>query len=351
MSLSEHRAADSFVERCIKSRNPEPIIKPIHVVSIKATVDRKPEPAIDIKDIQCIDPSELYETCDLDLPLRSPASSAEKATSSAEVSAPSAEKSVDTNKYGVGTAIPQVGQCKFSLRREFAEAPLEVLSNHFVLSSKPQSQFHVYEILNIPTVMSDHERRVIVRSAICAWEFLKDNEEFFATDELRYIVSWKNLHHSIRCLRDTDMPNDLVWTPSPLNSGEQRMNLAFKYNGTLKMDRLREFMKVHTKKSVFSKDSTLSNFNFDPLIVHLNTVILKSLSNEVFSTSSHRFYFKSGWESLGNSASLCVMRGYQYRIKPGMQANHGSTVHGRWDHIRRDATEELCPGAESVHHT
>jgi hypothetical protein len=65
--------------------------------------------------------------------------------------------------------------------------------------------------------------------------------------------------------------------------------------------------------------ATLPDFNFNPLVNHLNTVISKSLSKDVFSTSSHRFYFKNGHELLGNSRSLCIMRGYDYTVKPAME--------------------------------
>ncbi|KAF1918495.1 hypothetical protein BDU57DRAFT_538047 [Ampelomyces quisqualis] len=80
------------------------------------------------------------------------------------------------------------------------------------------------------------------------------------------------------------------------------------------MERLDEFVTPHRTLN----DTKLPGFDFNPLVSCLNDVISKSLSTEVFQTSSHRFYFKNAHESLGNSRSLCVMRGYDYTIKPTM---------------------------------
>jgi eukaryotic translation initiation factor 2C len=93
------------------------------------------------------------------------------------------------------------------------------------------------------------------------------------------------------------------------------MNLEFKHHGTMNLKRLKDYVSARDK----SGSATLPDFNFNPLVNHLNTVIFKSLSKDVFSTSSHRFYFKNGHELLDNSRSLCIMRGYDYKVKSAME--------------------------------
>jgi eukaryotic translation initiation factor 2C len=56
----------------------------------------------------------------------------------------------------------------------------------------------VYEIVGIPEGTSKRQSRTVVKTAIQAWKFLRDNEDFFTTDKLKTIVSWKNIHQSIQ---------------------------------------------------------------------------------------------------------------------------------------------------------
>jgi eukaryotic translation initiation factor 2C len=206
---------------------------------------------------------------------------------------------------------------QYPLRTSFATPTSEVLTNHFEITWKENTQFYVYEILEIPASKSKRQLKTIVKAAIEAWDFLRDNKDFFTTDYIKTIVAWKNLHGSINCPRK-DVLNETQWTPEPLADGERRMNLAFKYHGTLNLDRLKQF--IHPSSLADdSADTTLPNFNFDPLITHLNNVISKSLSDDVFQTSAHRFYFKNGYGKLGQSNTLCVMRGYEYTVKSAME--------------------------------
>jgi hypothetical protein len=78
--------------------------------------------------------------------------------------------------------------------------------------------------------------------------------------------------------------------------GSQRAmrNLEFKHYGMMNLERLKDYVNASNKPS----SATLPDFNFNALVDHLNTVICKSLSKDMFSTSSHRFYFKNGHKLL-----------------------------------------------------
>ena len=112
------------------------------------------------------------------------------------------------------------------------------------------------------------------------------------------------------------MAGEAVWIPKPLADGDRRLDLTFKYRGKVNLERLKAFSNPASNNN----DAALANFNFDPLVTHLNNVISKSMSDvDVFQTSSHRFYFKNGHEDLDSSKSLCTMRGYDYTVKSAME--------------------------------
>ncbi|CAO2651808.1 Nn.00g000910.m01.CDS01 [Neocucurbitaria sp. VM-36] len=228
--------------------------------------------------------------------------------------APDGSNLRDGHSHRDKAKISGIVGAKFPLRKEFSKPASEVLTNHFEVSWSHDPTFYVYEITDIPSG-NKRKTKSIVNTAIRAWDFLKDNEAFFATDYRKTIVAWKNLHQSISCPRKTTTAEGKVlWMPCPIADGDRRIELAFKYHGILNLGRLKDFINPTSR----TEDETLPNFNFQLLMDYLNTVISKSLTDELVWISSRKFYFKNSYEQLGESESLCVMRGYDYTIKPAM---------------------------------
>ncbi|KAJ4376118.1 hypothetical protein N0V83_001399 [Neocucurbitaria cava] len=211
--------------------------------------------------------------------------------------------------------ISEINGANFPLRKEFSKSDSEVLTNHFEVSWNDNFTFYVYEIMGVPEG-NKRKTRSIVKTAIQAWDFLNDNRDHFATDYRKTIVAWKSLHDSIGCPRKTTTRDqEIEWQPRPVADGDQPIRLGFKFHGTMNLARLKNFVDPKPE----SEDDALPDFNFQLLVDYLNTVISKSLSDDVVWTSRHKFYFKKGYQNLGRSRSLCVMRGYTYTIKPAME--------------------------------
>ncbi|KAF1849518.1 Piwi-domain-containing protein [Cucurbitaria berberidis CBS 394.84] len=208
----------------------------------------------------------------------------------------------------------QIVDTKFPLRKTLSKPSSQVLTNHFEVSWNDDTTFYVYEIMNIP-ICNKRKAKSIVETAIQAWDFLNTNEDYFATDYLKTIVAWKNLHENIQCPRTTAREGEVVWAPIPIADGDRRIELSLKFEGSMNLNRLKDFVNPKSKPD----DATLPNFNSSPLVTHLNTVISKSLTDDVFQTSSHKFFLKTGYSPLGTSNSLCIMRGYDYTVRPAME--------------------------------
>ncbi|KAI4636318.1 hypothetical protein J4E83_001272 [Alternaria metachromatica] len=228
--------------------------------------------------------------------------------------APTADQVATGHLHEPTTEKLSIMSAKFPLRKQFAKPTSHVLTNYFEVSWNNNTKFFVYEITDIPAG-NKRKTKAVVKTAIQAWDFLRNNQIHFATDHLKFVVAWRDLHTGIQCPRKSTPADEVMWTPTPIADGDRRVQLYFKYHGEMNLDRLQDYVNPRSKPN----DSALPDFNFNPLVAYLNTVIAKNLTDEVFQTSSHKFFFKDSHEVLGRSKSLCVMRGYDYTISPAME--------------------------------
>ena len=228
--------------------------------------------------------------------------------------APSSKQITSGEPSKARNQIAKIGNAKYPQGKEFSKSTSQVLTNHFEVSWKADTKFYVYEIVDVPAG-SKRKTKSIINIAIQAWDFLNTNRSHFATDHLQTIVAWKNLHDSIQCPRASNDPTNLTWVPSPVAYRDRAIDLKFRFVGEMYFECMNDFVNPARTPD----DSTLPNFNFEPLVAHFNTMISNSLTNDVHQASSHKFFIKNGYEPLGNSAALCIMRGYDYTIKPAME--------------------------------
>jgi eukaryotic translation initiation factor 2C len=203
----------------------------------------------------------------------------------------------------------------FPLRKEFAKEGLnEVFTNHFEVKFKPNTRFFVYEILRIPNAKSKRKAKYIFKTAEEAWDVLRSNRDQYATDHVKTIVAWKNLHESMTYQRvvpgDQTTNSGAVWLPEAIADGNERIQLAIKFHWELDLAGLNAYLDA-------SHADSKADFNFNPIVDALNLAVTKSLTDKVFQQSTNKFFVKCGSVNLGRT--LCTIRGYYYTIKPGMQ--------------------------------
>lgn len=221
----------------------------------------------------------------------------------------------------------------FPLRKSLSPTQSQVLTNHFEVKFKSNTQFFVYQIIGVSTSKSKRGTKLILKTAIQAWDFLRNNQDSFATDNLGTIIAWKNLHDS---LGDPHIPGRNTgadytgdngeddddagdkWNCDDFADGFTTVSLKFKFCGKMNIEKLQ----AYTDPSRPHNFPNLPAFNFDPIATALNTVISKSLTDDVFQLSANKFFLKSGYAPLtthnGIGRALCTIRGYFYTIKPGM---------------------------------
>lgn len=213
------------------------------------------------------------------------------------------------------------GQARFPpLRKEFAKSFKPTYTNHYEVKFKPGTRIFVYEILGIPAGSSKRKAKLLLKTAIEAWDFLQNNKEHFATDNIKTIVAWKDIHSEIAAPRvlggREESPIGDEWRPNPIADGVDRVELTIKLQRELDLQGLQAYINP-------SNDASDPNFEFSPIVNALNIIMTSNLTADVFQQSTNKFFVKSGYKPLtGGSANLktlCTMRGYYYTIKPGMQ--------------------------------
>lgn len=214
--------------------------------------------------------------------------------------------------------LPHVTHSKYPARRGFAASNQEVMTNHFEVGFKSGTRMFVYEIDGIPSGKSKRKTKAIFKTAIQAWDFLRDNQDSFATDNLKKIVSWKNLHESITLVPekqgDPITSNGTTWRPISIADGATTTySLTFKLDKELNINDLKDYADPRRAPG----RSDLPTMEYGPIVDALNIAVSKSFTNDVVHLTSNKFFLKKGHAHL--SQSLCTMRGYFYTIRPGME--------------------------------
>ncbi|EMD58844.1 hypothetical protein COCSADRAFT_348224 [Bipolaris sorokiniana ND90Pr] len=223
------------------------------------------------------------------------------------------------NAFQSELALSRAKKAEFPLRKAFAQASSDVLTNHFEVRFKPKTRFFIYEILKIPGGKSKRKAKYIFKAAEEAWGMLRDNKQYYATDHVKTIVAWKNLHETIGyqpvILGDDGTQAGAIWQPKAIADGNERVQLFLKLHHELKLDGLYRYMDARHQESD-------PEFNFNPIISALNLAITSSMTSSVFQQSSNKFFVKDGYVDLPGKRSLkslCTIRGYYFTIKPGIQ--------------------------------
>ncbi|KAF2865134.1 hypothetical protein BDV95DRAFT_612925 [Massariosphaeria phaeospora] len=209
---------------------------------------------------------------------------------------------------------------QYPVRKEFVKHTTQVLTNHFELKFKEDTRFYEYQVVNVPASKSRRKTRMIIKTVIQAWDFLRENQDYFTTDNINTIISWKPLHGALNAPAARSGTGNITspfeWSPRPIADGNTRLSPGFRYMGEKSIADLQAYVNP-------SGTQGRADFNFDPIVTALNMVVSKSFSNQVFQLSSNKFFLKKGHNDLtgprGICHALCTIRGYFYTVKPGMQ--------------------------------
>ncbi|KAL1606847.1 hypothetical protein SLS60_004256 [Paraconiothyrium brasiliense] len=220
---------------------------------------------------------------------------------------------------------------QFPLRMNFMQGhPVKTyLTNHFEINITAK-QLWEYEILDLDK--GGHTRRKVrqlFNKAISTWPFLNENSGSFATDSVNTIISWVPLHHKISPGVHVEHKGDesaqiddtsVVWSPMNVQDGKNGQDpiwARFRLVGKVDIAKLTSKSRSEARSEPESVGRDISHIERC-----LNIVISKSLTPEVVRLSGKKFYVRAGRSELlgtrGVSASLEIIRGYYFAVKPGM---------------------------------
>lgn len=162
--------------------------------------------------------------------------------------------------------------------------------------------------------------QALFQRAIDSWPHLSNNQDSFATDKRKIIVSWKNLHENLTSQPETPGHGGdqagAVWPAENITGGTNPITARLKFVGKVNFAGL-----IRQSKASFSEvASDLSSFERC-----LNILVSNSFNEDALRLSTNKFFVKSARGALrydnrgttGVSRSLEIIRGYYYAIKPG----------------------------------
>jgi eukaryotic translation initiation factor 2C len=141
--------------------------------------------------------------------------------------------------------------------------------------------------------------QALFRKAVATWTFLKDDQDSFATDGQKTIVSWKNLHDNVDISKSWGI--DVGRNTS--------LKARFSFVGKVGINDL-----LQQSRCDFEQEK----IDLASVERCLNIIIAKSFDENVVRLSGKKFYVRKARTDLDSSKSLELMRGYHYTVKPGM---------------------------------
>jgi eukaryotic translation initiation factor 2C len=204
----------------------------------------------------------------------------------------------------------------YPIRTELAKLtsnPQTIMTNHFELRIH-NTTFHEYEILDLEAVgQSRRKIQALFRKAIAQWPFLKDNQNHFATDGQKTIVSWKNLSQDIenseKTVRIINQINGASIWEVKITAGGTDITARISHVGAVNIDDLLRQTRC---------DLSQSGKDLSSVERCINILISKSFNNDVVKSSGKKFYVRSARSRLGGSNSLEIIRGYYYAVQPAI---------------------------------
>tara|TARA_R110002003_G_scaffold138_10_gene12725 strand:+ start:7131 stop:7817 length:687 start_codon:yes stop_codon:yes gene_type:complete len=85
---------------------------------------------------------------------------------------------------------PLASDAEFPLRKTLATPNTTVFTNHFEIKLDPKMQLYEYNIQGLPARVGKRTCRILVREMINAIPFLRANQDMFATDYEKKLISW-----------------------------------------------------------------------------------------------------------------------------------------------------------------
>jgi hypothetical protein len=193
----------------------------------------------------------------------------------------------------------------YPIRTELAKLtsnPQTIMTNHFELRIH-NTTFHEYEILDLEAVgQSRRKIQALFRKAIAQWPFLKDNQNHFATDGQKTIVSWKNLSQDIenseKTVRIINQINGASIWEVKITTGGTDITARISHVGAVNIDDLLRQTRC---------DLSQSGKDLSSVERCINILISKSFNNDVVKSSGKKFYVRSARSRLGGSNSLEII--------------------------------------------
>jgi eukaryotic translation initiation factor 2C len=201
----------------------------------------------------------------------------------------------------------------FPIRENFQNINTDIFTNRFRVFATPGAILHEFEIVGIPDGGSRRVKKSFVDTAIEKSTVLNNNQDIFATDYNKTIITWKNICKDLTENARLDS-KEVGWHLVDIKDGDNRvLKLYLKYIREVDTENLQRYVKSDPGDDYWNP----LTWNKDTVLNALNIVVSKCLGGGALRLGANKFFIEAGNTPLGNSP-LTAIRGYFYSIQPGM---------------------------------
>ena len=211
------------------------------------------------------------------------------------------------------TDLLKIKDPQWPLRQAFGKDKDQdsILTNHFTYTLTVEKLYE-YKILGLPEEnVNRRAKKRHFETALKAFLFLEPVRDFFATDGIDTIISWRPIHEEFASEFTSAEGNEGLGqrhTRRMVSIGHEELDLSFVFIKEINVEDLRNYSLAHPD---------YEKVNFVDISRCLNMLVSQSLTADVYKQSTNKFFVKTARKRLSTSVSLETIRGYFYNVKPG----------------------------------
>jgi eukaryotic translation initiation factor 2C len=191
------------------------------------------------------------------------------------------------------------------------------MTNYFRMEIDPQTVFYEYHITGIPNNEKHAGKKRYMTTVIESVPFLKNNCNSFATDYVKTIISWVNIHEPA--------PGVQVQVSNATSGGGAEWRLVDvvdrKITAHLNLHYLRQVDVRGLQEFSATNHSNPAAYDPGPAENALNIIMTRCISTtNTLQLNGHKFYVRNAFFDIraNGTAPLRALRGYDYGVKPAM---------------------------------
>lgn len=185
----------------------------------------------------------------------------------------------------------EAGTAKYPPRSEFQHTTTHVFTNRFEVTIDDDGTFHEFQVVGIPEGRSKRMNKMFMDTVIEKSPVLHANQDFFATDNVKTIIAWKDLREDLNAAGSGNSDGEGCYLLDVQDSNDGALaHLYLRHVRVVDTAGLRRYVASEPP----SEDWNPMSWNEITTMDALNIVVSKCFGSGIVRTVANKFFVESG---------------------------------------------------------